>query len=317
MTTGSSQPTKPGGPGGSTDRHIIDGRAIARAIESEVAVEAERLRKAGKIPHLATVQVGQDPATELYIRNQKRRFARLGIRFTHLNLDPDTDQDGVLSLVQALNHNETITGIMLTSPLPDSLDADEVRQEILPQKDVEGLTSYNLGNLVYNRGPLGPCTALAVLEAIETTGVRLEGAQAVVVGHSDTVGKPVTLCLLRDLVTTTTCHIATRDLRSETLRADILVVAVGKPNLITGDMVKDGAVVVDVGINEIADAPGESRRTGETGRSRIVGDVQFEEVSRIAGWITPVPGGIGPITVAKLAQNTVLCARQQLERASR
>jgi methylenetetrahydrofolate dehydrogenase (NADP+)/methenyltetrahydrofolate cyclohydrolase len=288
----------------------IDGKAIARAIEERVAREVEELKTRGRFPHLVTIQVGQEPATELYIRNQKRRFRSIGIRYHHLNLDPETDQEGLLSQIRSFNANPNITGILVTLPMPPSIDPIRVQQEILPEKDVEAVGPFNLGNLIYNRGEMGPCSALAAMEAIRHAGARLEGARAVVVGHSSLVGKPMTLCLLRELATTTTCHIATRDLREETLRADILIVAVGKPGLITADMVKPGAVVIDVGINEVpieGAAPGPlAERT-----TRIVGDVVFEDVAQRASWITPVPGGIGPITVALLARNTVWCAKEQ------
>jgi methylenetetrahydrofolate dehydrogenase (NADP+)/methenyltetrahydrofolate cyclohydrolase len=203
-----------------------------------------------------------------------------------------------------------VTGIMVTLPLPVRLNTLRIQEGILPMKDVEGVGPFNLGNLILNRSTVGPCTAIAVLEAIRATRAPTEGARAVVVGHSNIVGMPVTLCLLRDLATTTTCHIATRDLAEETRRADILVVAVGKPGLVTADMVKEGAVVVDVGINPV---PGSGPYAGTTGceeRRRIVGDVAFEEVSKKASWITPVPGGIGPITVAVLIRNVVACAKQ-------
>lgn len=309
-----------------TKAQIIDGIRIARRIEEGVAQDAQALRARGITPHLITVQVGQDPATELYIRNQKRRFARLGIQFAHLNLDPATSQEGILSHIRSFNQNPTITGIMVTLPLPGGINPIQIQQEIAPEKDVEGVGPFNLGNLIYNRSLVGPCTALAVLEAIQFTGMKVEGKHAVVVGHSDIVGKPVTLCLLRDLATTTTCHIATRELNAETAKADILVVAVGKPGIITADMVKPGAVVIDVGINEIPlelPEPGRVKTfKPESGGGeppgpvparpvRIVGDVDYSSVSAVAAWITPVPGGIGPITVAMLARNTVLCAQAQ------
>jgi methylenetetrahydrofolate dehydrogenase (NADP+)/methenyltetrahydrofolate cyclohydrolase len=292
---------------------LIDGQAIARAIREETRKEIARLTAAGCAPHLATLQVGGNPATDLYIKNQERRFAEMGIRFTHAHLPDDADETRVLAQLRALNDDPRITGIMVTLPLPERLNQLRIQEAILPSKDVEGVGPFNLGNLILNRSTVGPCTAIAVLEAIRATRAPTEGARAVVVGHSNIVGMPVTLCLLRDLATTTTCHIATRDLAGETRRADILVVAVGKPGLVTADMVKEGAVVVDVGINPV---PGSGPFAGTTGgeeRRRIVGDVAFEEVSRKASWITPVPGGIGPITVAVLIRNVVACARQILE----
>lgn len=282
---------------------IIDGMKIARGIEAEVEKEVRELKATGVTPHLATIQVGQNPATELYIRNQKRVLSRVGVRLTHLDLDPKTDDEGISTHVHSFNQNPTITGIMLNLPLPGNRPAMGVQEQIRPEKDVEGIGPFNLGNLIYNRGQVGPCTALAVLEAIKHTGMQIKGSHAVIVGHSDIVGKPVTLCLLREFATTTTCHVATPDLAKETSRADILVVAVGKAGLIHGDMIKPGAVVIDVGINEVPD---------KGNSTQIVGDVVSQDAAARASWLTPVPRGIGPITVATLARNTVLCARQQI-----
>ncbi len=283
---------------------IIDGKKIARTIEERVASDVRELRSRNIFPHLVTLQVGEDAATELYTRSQSRRFRRLGIRHTLMHLDAETDEGDLLAHINSFNDNPTITGIMVTLPVPGNVNPIHVQETILPHKDVEGVGPFNLGNLIYNRGEIGPCSALAVLEAIQSTGVRVEGARAVIVGHSDIVGKPVTLCLLRDLATTTTCHVATRDLASHTIEADILIVAVGKPGLVTAEMVKEDAVVIDVGISEIGGDSGGGKER------RIVGDVDFDSVAAKASWITPVPGGIGPITVAMLARNTVLCTRK-------
>jgi methylenetetrahydrofolate dehydrogenase (NADP+)/methenyltetrahydrofolate cyclohydrolase len=278
---------------------LIDGRRIAAEVEREAESAARKLREAGHIPHLVAIQVGHHEPTNLYIRRQKERISRLGIQYTHLELDEATALDALLSHVDALNENPTVTGIIATMPLPAGIPAPKVQERILPEKDVEGVHPSNLGRLIYNRRAVGPCTALAVLTAIESTGVRLEGKHVVMVGHSDIVGKPVGLCLLQEMATITTCHVATRDLREHTRQADVLVVAVGKPGIITADMVKDGVIVIDVGINRL---PGPPERT--------VGDVDFEAVAPRATWITPVPGGIGPITVAMLARNTLACARK-------
>jgi methylenetetrahydrofolate dehydrogenase (NADP+)/methenyltetrahydrofolate cyclohydrolase len=285
---------------------IIDGNALAGTIESKVVAEVRELRRSGAYPHLVTIQVGHDPATERYTRNQRRRFERLGIRYTLLHLDAESDEESLLSHIRSFNDNPTVSGIMVTLPLPDGINTIRVQEAIRPEKDVEGVGPFNLGSLIYDRGRVGPCSALAVLEAIRSTGVPIAGARAVIVGHSDIVGKPVTLCLLHDLATTTTCHVATRDLAAETRQADILVVAVGKPRLLTGDMVKEGAVVIDVGINEVTETDAHGTC------ARLVGDVEFDSVAAKAGFITPVPGGIGPITVAMLARNTVLCAREHM-----
>lgn len=278
---------------------IIDGKAIARRIYAEVDEGVLELRARDHTPHLVAIQVGPSEASEVYIRNQKERFSRRGIQCTHLSLDKSTTKNALLAHIDALNNNPTVTGIILTMPLPGGIPAFEIQERITPEKDVEGVNPTNMGRLIYNRHAVGPCTALAVLEAIDATGESIKGRNVVIVGHSDIVGKPVGLCLLQELATITTCHVATRDLKHHTTAADILVVAVGKPGLILRDMVREGAIVIDVGINR--DASG-----------RIVGDVAFEEVAPIASWITPVPGGIGPITVAMLARNTLICARKTL-----
>ena len=275
---------------------LIEGRKIAAEIEGRAEREVATLSEAGHTPHLVAVQVGDNAATVVYVKKQKERFSRLGIRYTHLELDEKAPLEEIESHIVALNENPTVTGIILTMPLPPGLPASRLQESIRPEKDVEGVHPANMGRLIYNRKAVGPCTALAVLTAIESTGVPIEGKHVVMVGHSDIVGKPVGLCLLQAMATITTCHSATRNLEEHTRQADVLVVAVGKPGIIRKDMVKDGVIVIDVGINRV--------------EGRIVGDVAFDEVAPRASWITPVPGGIGLITVAMLARNTLLCARR-------
>lgn len=277
---------------------IIDGRRIAAAIEADVAAGVGLLRDEGHVPHLVALQVGDNPATDVYCDRQKQRLTRLGIQFTHTRLDRSISAGALERHVESLNENPSVTGIIATMPLPPGIAANRIQERIAAEKDVEGVNPCNLGRLIYNRQAVGPCTALAVLTAIESTGVDIEGKHLVMVGHSDIVGKPVGLYLLQKLATITTCHIATRGLAEFTRRADILVVAVGKPGIIVRDMVRDGVIVIDVGINRLGGDP-----------SRIVGDVDYADVAPAASWITPVPGGIGPITVAMLARNTLTCAR--------
>jgi methylenetetrahydrofolate dehydrogenase (NADP+)/methenyltetrahydrofolate cyclohydrolase len=278
--------------------HIIDGRRIADAIHEEVEAEVKALRKAKRVPHLVAIQVGGNAATNVYIRKQKERFSQLGIQYTHLELDRTTSIEALASHVDALNENPTVTGIMATMPLPEGIPAHRIQERIQPEKDVEGVHPANLGRLIYNRRGVGPCTALAVMTAIDATGVSVAGKHVVMVGHSDIVGKPVGLCLLQEMATITTCHAATRELAEHTRLADILVVAVGRPGIIKAEMVREGVIVIDVGINRLPGPP-----------PRTVGDVDYEAVLAKASWITPVPGGIGPITVAMLARNTLRCAR--------
>lgn len=278
---------------------LIDGRRIAETIETQVAFGVRALREQGKTPHLVAIQAGDNPATELYCSRQRDRFARLGIEYTHRKLGAGASLAELERAVDSSNDDPRVTGIIVTMPLPAGIPASRVQERIRADKDVEGVNPCNLGRLIYNRQAVGPCTALAVLTAIEATDAPIEGQHLVMVGHSDIVGKPVGLYLLQKLATITTCHVATRHLSELTRIADILVVAVGKPGIVRGDMVREGVVVIDVGINRIEGNP-----------PRIVGDVDFESVAPLASWITPVPGGIGPITVAMLARNTLACARK-------
>ena len=282
---------------------LIDGKSIAASIHQQVETEVRALREVGRIPHLVALQVGEDPATDVYVRKQREGFLKLGIQYTHVQLDASTSKAALIDQVDGLNANPTVTGIIATMPLPEGIPARELQERIDPAKDVEGVHPENLGRLIYDRHGVGPCTALAVMTAIDSTGVSVEGKHVVMVGHSDIVGKPVGLCLLHEMATMTTCHAATVCLEEHTRQADILVVAVGKPGLLRGDMVREGTIVIDVGINRVEGPP-----------PRTVGDVDFDSVAPKASAITPVPGGIGPITVAMLARNTLRCAKRVLAR---
>jgi methylenetetrahydrofolate dehydrogenase (NADP+)/methenyltetrahydrofolate cyclohydrolase len=277
----------------------IDGRAIAATIEADVARGVALLSAQGHVPHLVAVQVGRDPATDVYCEKQKQHAGKIGIVYTRLQLEGSTTLAELTRHIDRLNAAPEVTGIILTMPLPPGIPASRLQERISPEKDVEGVHPANLGRLIYNRQAVGPCTALAVLTAIESTGVPIAGKHLVMVGHSDIVGKPVGLYLLQQFATITTCHIATRNLGELTLMADILVVAVGKPGIITREMVHPGVIIIDVGINRIPGPP-----------PRTVGDVDYEGVAPLSSWITPVPGGVGPITVAMLARNTLTCARK-------
>lgn len=279
---------------------LIDGKKIADRIHGEVEAGARELREKGLEPHLVAVQAGGDPATGLYIEKQRERFGKLGIRYSHVHESGEIPLEELLRRIAELNAREDVTGIMLMQPLPRHLPPSSLEEAISPLKDVEGVHPANLGLLVQHRHTVAPCTALGAFAAIEATGVPIAGSRAVVVGRSNIVGKPVGLLLLQARATVTTCHTATRDLAEETRRAEILVVAAGKAGLIRGDMVAQGAIVIDVGIHRLAGPP-----------ARTVGDVDHESVAPRASWITPVPGGVGPITVAMLARNTIACARLQ------
>ncbi|HEY2585150.1 MAG TPA: bifunctional 5,10-methylenetetrahydrofolate dehydrogenase/5,10-methenyltetrahydrofolate cyclohydrolase [Tepidisphaeraceae bacterium] len=278
---------------------IIDGTALAAALRDDVTKRVAGLAAQGRAVHLTAILVGSTPAGELYAERQRQACRAVGINYTLRTLPADTDAATLKKTIQSLNHDPSVSGIMLHLPLPRHLDATEMQYQIDPLKDVEGVNPANIGYVVYGHTLIAPCTALAVLELIKSTGFALRGAEAVIVGASEIAGKPIALLLAEQMATITLCHIATKDLAQHTRRAEILVVAVGKPNLVGADMIRDGAVVIDVGIN---------RATAPDGTKRTVGDVDFDAVKDRAAWLTPVPGGVGPMTVAMLLTNTVRSA---------
>lgn len=278
---------------------IIDGVAFANQTKQDVANRAAALKAAGKPVHLTAILVGGDHGAELYAERQGDGCRALGIDYTLLKFPPSISQRELKNEIRRLNKDTGVTGIMMHLPLPDHLDTARLQYEIDVVKDVEGVNPANIGYVVYKHTLIAPCTALAAVELVKSTGVQLRGAEAVVVGASVIVGKPVALLLTEQEATVTVCHIATKDLASHTRRADVVVVAVGKAGLITGDHLKEGAVVVDVGINRI---------TLPDGTKKTVGDVDFESARHKAAWLTPVPGGVGPVTVAMLLRNTVRSA---------
>jgi methylenetetrahydrofolate dehydrogenase (NADP+)/methenyltetrahydrofolate cyclohydrolase len=278
---------------------IIDGIAFAEQIKADVAARAASLRSGGRPANLVALLVGGQAGAELYAQRQGEACRALGIDYT-LRTFPSTISQREMKLeIRRLNADRTVTGIMMHLPLPDHLDTARLQYEIDVVKDVEGVNPANIGYVVYKHTLIAPCTALAAVELVKSTGVALRGAEAVVVGASVIAGKPISLLLAEQEATVTLCHIATRDLASHTRRADVLVVAVGKAGLISADLVKEGAVVVDVGINRI---------TLPDGTKKTTGDVDFDGVKERAGWITPVPGGVGPVTVAMLMKNTIRSA---------
>lgn len=278
---------------------IIDGAAIAAEVRAAVARSAAALAARHHRVRLAAILIGGTPAGELYAQRQAQACADVNIGYDLAKLGADTTQAQALTAIDHFNADPTVTGIMLHLPLPPQLDTTALQYRINPVKDVEGVNPANIGHVVYGHTLIAPCTALAVLELIHSTNVTLAGAEATVVGASEIAGKPISLLLAQQLATVTLCHAATRDLRFHTARADILVVAVGKPNLIGPADVRPGAVVIDVGINRVKQPDG-SRKT--------VGDVDFEPVREKAAFITPVPGGVGPMTVAMLLKNTLRSA---------
>lgn len=278
---------------------VIDGAAIAREAKADVQRRVDALRTQGKSVRLAALLVGATPSGELYAQRQAESCQAVGIDYQLIPLPADVTQNEVKRQIRALNADKSVTGIMMHLPLPPHLRAPRLQYEIDVVKDVEGVNPANIGYVVYGQTLIAPCTAMAVIELINTTSAELYGAEAVVVGASEIAGKPIALLLAEQMATVTICHIATRDLARHTRDADILVVAAGKAGLITGEHVKDGAIVIDVGINRIKQPDG---------TMKTVGDVDFESVAKKAAYITPVPGGVGPMTVAMLLKNTLRSA---------
>ena len=274
---------------------IIDGKAIAAEMRNECAVRVERLKSRGIVPGLAVVIVGEDPASQVYVRNKAIASEGIGMHSEVHAMSKDTTQQQLLAFVHSLNANRAVHGILVQLPLPRHIDGRAVIAAIAPGKDVDGFHYFNVGALVIGEPAFYPCTPWGVMKMLEHEDVKIEGRHAVVVGRSTIVGKPMALMLLNASATVTVCHSKTPDLGAITRQGDILVAAVGKPRMITRDMVKPGAVVIDVGINRLPDG-------------KLAGDVDFEGVSQVASRITPVPGGVGPMTIAMLLANTVKSA---------
>lgn len=274
---------------------IIDGKAISAAVKEQVRAEIERDKiKAG----LAVVIVGDDPASRVYVNNKKKACELCGIQSFEYALPAETEQNQLLELIDTLNADKNVNGILVQLPLPDHFDEKAVIERISPLKDVDAFHESNVGKIMIGNYAFLPCTPAGCMELIHSTGVDVAGKECVVIGRSNIVGKPMAMLLLHENGTVTVCHSKTRNLAEVCRRADILVAAVGRPNFVTADMVKDGAVVIDVGINRL-----------ENGK--LCGDVKFDEVSEKAAYITPVPGGVGPMTIAMLMKNTLTAARIQ------
>ena len=279
---------------------VIDGKAHAAAVRERVATGVAEFAAAndGRVPGLATVLVGDDPASHVYVSNKRRLTEEVGMRSIHQGLDDDTPEDELLDLVRSLGDDDTVDGILVQLPLPEQIDPDAVVNSIAAEKDVDGLTPVSAGLLAQGRPGLVPCTPQGVVELLDHAGVEIEGAEAVVLGRSILVGRPLASLLVARNATVTICHSRTRDLAAVCARADILVAAVGSAGLVGPEFVKPGAAVIDVGTNRTDDG--------------LVGDVDFEAVSQVAGAITPVPGGVGPMTIAMLLANTLAAARSRV-----
>ena len=271
---------------------IIDGKEIAAAVKAQAAAGAERCRAAGRAPCLAVIIVGEDPASKVYVRNKKRACEACGITSREYALPADTAQAALLALIEELNADDGVDGILCQLPLPGQIAEDAVTGAILPEKDVDGFHPVNVGKMLSGKDCFLPCTPAGVIEMLKYEKIPIAGKHAVVVGRSNIVGKPAAALLLKENATVTVCHSRTANLAEITRQADILVAAVGRPGFITADMLSPGCAVIDVGINRLADGS-------------LAGDVDFAAAKEIAGFITPVPGGVGPMTIAMLMKNTV------------
>ncbi|KJS83018.1 MAG: 5,10-methylene-tetrahydrofolate cyclohydrolase [Peptococcaceae bacterium BICA1-8] len=271
---------------------VIDGKEIAKKLRESIKVEVDKLKVNGKVPGLAVILVGIDPASQVYVGHKEKACKEAGFHSEVYKLAENTSQEELLSLIDKLNNDPNIHGILVQLPLPKHLDEKEVINRISFNKDVDGFHPLSAGALFVGEKSLVPCTPKGCIQLIKEIGYDLKGKKAVVVGRSNIVGKPVSILLLNENATVTICHSRTKDLKAELLEADVVVAAIGRPNFVTGDMIKPGAVVIDVGINRLDNG-------------KLVGDVEFESAAEKASWITPVPGGVGPMTIAMLMQNTL------------
>ena len=274
---------------------ILSGKEVSARIKMELKEEADKLKAQGIMPGLAVIIVGDDPASRVYVNNKKKACEELGILSEEYALSAETSEEELLALIDRLNVDDKISGILVQLPLPKGLDEEKVINRINPKKDVDAFHPVNVGKIMIGNYDFVPCTPAGVMELIAESGIDICGKECVIVGRSNIVGKPMSMLLLHKHGTVTVCHSRTRDLKEVTKRADILVVAVGIPEFITGDMIKEGAVVIDVGINRLEN-------------KKLVGDVEFESAEKVASAITPVPGGVGPMTIAMLMKNTLKAA---------
>lgn len=277
--------------------YIIDGKAISNDIIAEVKVRADALSAKGITPCLAVIMAGDNPASEIYVRNKRRACKRAGIESRYVKFDADVTEKEILDAIDGLNKDDGVHAILVQLPLPKHIDELKVLDAILPEKDADGFHVVNAGRLLTGRDCTLPCTPAGCMELLRRSGVPMNGAEAVVVGRSNIVGKPMALLLQQENCTVTMCHSHTKGMAEHVKRADIVVCAAGRRGLITADMLKEGAAVIDVGINRTDDG-------------KVVGDVDFESAEKVAGYITPVPGGVGPMTVAMLMKNTIIAAER-------
>ncbi len=279
---------------------IIDGKELAKKIRENLKIECEKLKKEEIVPKLAVIMVGDNPASKVYVKNKSKACKEIGIEYEEYLLSKETKQKELINLIKKLNEDKTVNGILLQSPLPSHLDINKAFKEIDYRKDVDGFTPVSTGKLTIGEDTFISCTPLGVIKMFEEYNIDLAGKSVVILGRSNIVGKPLIHCCLNKNATVTVCHSKTKDLKEYTKRADILIVAIGKSKFVTEDMVKEGAVVIDVGINR-----------GKDGK--LTGDVDFENVEKKASYITPVPGGVGPMTIAMLMNNVIKATKEQNE----
>ncbi len=276
---------------------IISGKTMSEEIRNDIRTRVEKLKNEyNYVPGLAVILVGDDPASEIYVNNKGKGCNEVGIHSETIRMKAETTQEELIGTIRKLNEDPSVNGILVQLPLPRHIDENAVLAEIVPEKDVDGFHLLNVGHMMTGTEGVVPCTPKGALKMIRSTGIDLNGKEAVVIGRSNIVGKPMAMLLLQENCTVTMCHSRTKDLAAHTRNADVLVVAVGKAGFVTGDMIKPGAVVIDVGINRV--------------NGKVTGDVDFESASEVAGWITPVPGGVGKMTITMLLENTVEAAER-------
>lgn len=282
------------------DHHLIDGRKVAIDILRECEKYTVKQHALGR---LVSICIGDVPETEVYVRNQARGAKRAGLPFEQVNWDATITQNEAKQVIQQMNNDASILGVIIQRPAPEHINIRSLQSAVHPLKDVEGMNPASIGNIVYSDVALAPCTAAASVELIKKTGLKLKGLEVVMIGHSEIVGKPAAMMLMAEGANVTVCHHLTRSVTMHSRRADVVVVAVGIAGFIGPEMIKPGAAVIDIGINQIQD---------EDGNFKIVGDVQTEAVTEVAGWVTPVPGGVGPVTVAILIRNAIVAHKRQI-----
>jgi methylenetetrahydrofolate dehydrogenase (NADP+)/methenyltetrahydrofolate cyclohydrolase len=278
---------------------LIDGKAIAARMRDEIRAEAQALAEAGWAPRLISISVGDVAAAELYVRNQQKSALASGVAFEARNYPETISLEQLTGVIQGLNADPRVNGIIIQRPLPGHIPVKALQKTVHPLKDVEGMHPASIGNIVYNDLVLGPCTAVAAVEILKTLPLRMEGLDVCVIGHSEIVGKPIAFLMMGLGATVTVCHHMTRQVAVHSRAADAVFVAVGKPGLVRGEMLKPGAALIDIGINRVD--------------GRTVGDADFDSCAEVAGWMTPVPGGVGPVTVAILMKNAVAATRMQMD----